>query len=249
MSITVGVDTRHLQKHDHVRPNPSNPLVQIKRDRSAEAEAAARELELRPRDAGLASKGGKVTDLNAPTPTKASLPMPVRFQKPELWSDSAAPQHPLYRTSSHTYGERPPAIQEVQNVYYGNTHNFSSTFAGGPFRDCSLNTAVSKSRVRRNTAHNRSSGAMRISLQPDGASHPLRPRCRKRWRNNSKDTSRGVRVSRRMAERERKCELPVDMHSLSSRMILCIFTGPTVFSCRWASRKNSVSTEWRQLTA
>ena len=86
MSIVVGakptgIDTiAQLHKHDHVRPNPSNPLVQIKRDRSLEAENRAREVAFNPR--GLPSKGGKLTDINAPTPTKPSLPMPERLKNP-----------------------------------------------------------------------------------------------------------------------------------------------------------------------
>lgn len=86
MSIVVGakptgIDTiAQLHKHDHVRPNPSNPLVQIKRDRSQEAENRARELALNPR--GHPTKGGKLTDINAPTPTKPSLPMPERLKNP-----------------------------------------------------------------------------------------------------------------------------------------------------------------------
>ncbi len=122
-----------------------NPLVQIKRDRSKESENAAREREINPR--GIPSKGGKLTDINAPTPTKPSLPMPERFKKPELWADASGQQHPLYRTSGHVYGERPPAIQEMQHVYYGNSHTFTNTFAGGMARDYSLNTAINKSRI------------------------------------------------------------------------------------------------------
>lgn len=128
MSISLSNPAPYQAHQDHVRPNPSNPLVQIKRDRPADLNIApAIEHNLRAQP----SKGGKVTDLNAPTPTKPSLPLPARFKQPEIWADLAAQQHPLYRTSAHTYGQRPPAIQELGAKYYGNTHQFTNTFAGG----------------------------------------------------------------------------------------------------------------------
>jgi hypothetical protein len=73
--------------------------------------------------------------------------MPTRFLKPETWSSPAQQQHPLYRTSAHVHGERPPAIQEMQHVYFGNSNTFTHTFAGGMARDYSLNTALNKSRI------------------------------------------------------------------------------------------------------
>ena len=101
-----------MKKHDHVRPNPSNPLVTIKRDGPADLSIAPQlEANLR----ADPSKGGKITALNAPTPPKPSLPLPERFKQPEIWNELAQRQHPLYRTSSHVYGEKPPAIQEMPN--------------------------------------------------------------------------------------------------------------------------------------
>jgi len=136
-----------LHKHDHIRPNPANPLVLVKRDRERDAEYEAMSRHVKYDERGLPTKGGKLTDINAPTPTKPSLPMPTRFKKPEIWSDLAARQHPLYRTSSHVHGARPPAQEEMQHVYYGVGHSFTSTFAGGMSRDYSLNTAMNKTRV------------------------------------------------------------------------------------------------------
>lgn len=111
MSIYLSKPQSQLKHHDHVRPNPSNPLVQIHRDVPADQVPSLIRPGLDPR--GLPTKGGKLTDLNAPTPTKPSLPLPERFKQPEAWADSAAQQHPLYRTSAHSYGERPPAEQEM----------------------------------------------------------------------------------------------------------------------------------------
>ena len=148
MSINVNDRAPRMQKHDHVRPNPSNPLVQIQRDRSQDAALQQAELAragLDPR--GQPSKGGKLTDINAPTPTKPSLPLPERFKQPALWSELAGAQHPLYRTSAHVYGERPPAIQEMPSKYFGNSHSFTSTFAGGMHRDFGLNTAITHSKT------------------------------------------------------------------------------------------------------
>lgn len=147
MSIDMSRPIALQQKHDHVRPNASNPLVHIRRTMTADETfaAAARAAELDPR--GQPSKGGKVTDLNAPTPCKPSLPLPERFKQPELWQTVAAPQHPLYRTSSQSYGQRPPAIQELPSKYFGNSHTFTNTFAGGMARDFGLNTSISRSRV------------------------------------------------------------------------------------------------------
>lgn len=148
MSIQLGQDIPVGKMHDHIRPNAANPLVRIKRDHAKEEENRQRELqEMLNNPRAIPSKGGKITDLNAPTPTKPSLPMPARFTQPQIWTNLSGPQHPLYRTASHTYGERPPAAEELQGVYYGNAHGFTSTFAGGMSRDFSLNTAITKSRV------------------------------------------------------------------------------------------------------
>lgn len=133
-----------MKKHDHVRPNPSNPLVQIKRDRPADLHIAPLQVTNLRADP---SKGGKLTDLNAPTPPKPSLPLPERFKQPDMWADKAQRQHPLYRTSSQTYGERPPAIEEMPNKYFANSHQFTNTFSGGMARDYGLNTSITKGRV------------------------------------------------------------------------------------------------------
>jgi len=175
IDINAPAPTSVSHRHDHVRPNPSNPLVTIKRSNinnnstksfsvDGEANGAAAAVSssssvsnsqstqpfnplvpLDPR--GEPSKGGKLTDINAPTPVKASLPLPERFKQPELWADKASPQHPLYRTSGQTYGYRPPAIQEMPNKYFGNSHTFTNTFAGGMHRDFGLNTSIQRNKV------------------------------------------------------------------------------------------------------
>jgi len=123
----------------------------------------------------LKAKRPQLTDLNAPTPPKPSLPLPGRFRDPKLYdrdptavSSLAAlevsggeqqlpvarervVQHPLYRTSGASYGSRPPALPELPTVYFGNSHTFSNTFAGGMYRDNGLNTALNKSRVEQKT--------------------------------------------------------------------------------------------------
>jgi hypothetical protein len=78
----------------------------------------------------LGWKRSTLTDINAPTPLKPSLPMPERFLDPSLHAQLAARQHPLYRTAAHVHGYRPPAQQEMPNKYYGNSHTFTNTFKG-----------------------------------------------------------------------------------------------------------------------
>jgi len=150
IDVTATAPTLH-HKHPHVRPNPGNPLVQIKRDATTDAmldQFAKRMAERQQLDPhGQPSKGGKLTDINAPTPAKPSLPMPQRFKKPEIWQDQAQKQHPLYRTTQSQYGARPPAIQEMPTKYFGNSHTFTNTFGGNMARDHGLNTSLTHSRV------------------------------------------------------------------------------------------------------
>jgi hypothetical protein len=99
-----------------------------------------------------------LTDLNAPTPIKASLPLPDRFTQPELWARhtdneelhaTASVAHPFYRTSNAVYGGRIPTHAELPNKYYGHTQSFTSKFPEGKSAPSSagLNCTTTKSRV------------------------------------------------------------------------------------------------------
>eukprot|EP00455_Lapot_gusevi_P034948 TRINITY_DN38682_c0_g1_i1.p1 TRINITY_DN38682_c0_g1~~TRINITY_DN38682_c0_g1_i1.p1 ORF type:complete len:150 (-),score=42.36 TRINITY_DN38682_c0_g1_i1:80-484(-) len=68
---------------------------------------------------------------------------------PERFSDSAKararqrPQNPLYMTSNSMFGARAPSKQEMPVAYHPRTSKFTSTFAGGMYRDHGLNTSKS----------------------------------------------------------------------------------------------------------
>ena len=74
-----------------------------------------------------------VNAINAETLTKSSIPLPSRFTNAEHYAaaHTAAPEHPMYRTSNHQYGHRPPSQAELPKSYFPNQHKFTSQFAAG----------------------------------------------------------------------------------------------------------------------
>ena len=56
-------------------------------------------------------------------------------------------QHPIYQTTSHMIGFKPPNDSEKNDKYLPQTNTFTSRFNGVLYRDHGLNTSITRSKV------------------------------------------------------------------------------------------------------
>ncbi|KAJ2995932.1 hypothetical protein HDV02_000283 [Globomyces sp. JEL0801] len=52
--------------------------------------------------------------------------LPMRFEEPDLWKYDVKKQHPLYTTTTNTYGSQPPTVHDMPSTFQGQTSKFSS---------------------------------------------------------------------------------------------------------------------------
>lgn len=84
-----------------------------------------------------------VKSLDMPDRYRPIRSLPSRFQDAETQDRPIERQHPLYRTSSHEYGMRPPAQHELPRVYYSPDYSFTKTFVAGAKREgAGLDTSI-----------------------------------------------------------------------------------------------------------
>lgn len=98
----------------------------------------------------LASAGQQITTPDKKTATgelKSTAEVPARFKDPNQLQYEVREQHPMYRTANSTFGSQPPTKWEMPQTYRAKPHTFTKTFNGHTYRDLSLNTALTKSRV------------------------------------------------------------------------------------------------------
>ncbi|XP_063685154.1 piercer of microtubule wall 1 protein-like [Bolinopsis microptera] len=80
---------------------------------------------------------------------KTLTKLPERFNDPSVLKGyEEKPLHPVYRTSSSTYGGTAPSIHTMPNQFHGRGNKFTSHMAAaGNYEYHGLNTALDKSPV------------------------------------------------------------------------------------------------------
>ncbi|XP_076448465.1 piercer of microtubule wall 1 protein-like [Babylonia areolata] len=75
--------------------------------------------------------------------------IPARFDNPEWFQGyGGKKQHPMYRTSSSTYGGKSPSVHTMPTQFYARSQKFSGHLGScGMYRNYSLNTEMDKSKV------------------------------------------------------------------------------------------------------
>ncbi|XP_055958093.1 piercer of microtubule wall 2 protein-like isoform X2 [Patella vulgata] len=71
--------------------------------------------------------------------------VPSRFDNPGYGGKK---QHPMYRTTSATYGSRAPSVHTMPTTFHAKSQQFSETLGKcGMYRNHSLNTGMDQSNV------------------------------------------------------------------------------------------------------
>ncbi|XP_060079010.1 piercer of microtubule wall 1 protein-like [Ylistrum balloti] len=75
--------------------------------------------------------------------------IPTRFDNPDWFQGyGGKDQHPMYRTTSCTYGAKPPSVHTMPTTFHCRSQKFSEQLGKcGMYRNHSLNTALDISRV------------------------------------------------------------------------------------------------------
>lgn len=79
---------------------------------------------------------------------KSGTDLPDRFTNLELRTFEARKQHPVYTTTSNDYGKKKPEEFDMPGTWAGIAGYFTNSFPG-PYRNLSLVTAVTKSKVHK----------------------------------------------------------------------------------------------------
>lgn len=75
--------------------------------------------------------------------------IPNRFEHPDWFQGyGGKKQHPMYRTSSMTYGQKAPSVHTMPTSFHCRSQKFSEHLGTcGMYRNHSLNTALDNSKV------------------------------------------------------------------------------------------------------
>ncbi|XP_045165574.1 piercer of microtubule wall 1 protein-like [Mercenaria mercenaria] len=75
--------------------------------------------------------------------------IPNRFENPDWFQGyGGKQQHPMYRTTSMTYGQKAPSVHTMPTSFYCRSQKFSEHLGTcGMYRNHSLNTAQDNSKV------------------------------------------------------------------------------------------------------
>ncbi|XP_062522353.1 piercer of microtubule wall 1 protein-like isoform X2 [Corticium candelabrum] len=75
--------------------------------------------------------------------------LPERFDKPDCFQGyNTKQEHPMYRTSTSTYGGVSPTVHTVPTSWHGKSQKFTEHLGlSGMYRNHSLNTSTDKSKV------------------------------------------------------------------------------------------------------